>query len=497
MSGACDIAMGDGPAMNPQLESRLVQMPLEILLRITYFLTTPDLGSVRLTCRALERSLFNSFAHEFFRKKQFMVTTDSLQALIDISQHPTLSPFLKHVIITADRPNCSPILHDVTDTRDNEMRARLEMAYADQMHLLAAGGLRDMLVEAFQSLSNLEVVDLRNFNSYTRYRDGPGAAWTSWGAKTLARSTGFAVDGRPYHSNGQEQYTSQLFAAVIAALAIAQARPKSIEVCMRGRDLAVHSIRDSAFYIMPRLEAPVSSLLANLKTLHLTLAPLLPVRMSYFILQRFLSFATNLTWLRLNFSHPSRPADQENLLAWLALRDGKDPAAQLEAAPVSLAHLERFDLGNASVKPRFILDLVAKFAPTLTSLHLRRVCLSDLQMPLSKDRINIWERCLKGLARIEGLSLRVLQLSQISNDFRDYRGGVAFKTADGGSVQDWTCSADLMSLDKAIAQTIAAMDPSWREEPVSDSDEDDSEEEDEDEQGESDAEGEGGDEEDS
>ncbi len=61
---------------------------------ITYYLSTPELGNVRLTCKALERSLFNFFSHEFFRKKQFMMFEDSLSALIEISKHPALAPFL-------------------------------------------------------------------------------------------------------------------------------------------------------------------------------------------------------------------------------------------------------------------------------------------------------------------------------------------------------------------------------------------------------------------
>ena len=74
--------------------SLLTQVPVELLLRITYYLSTPELGNVRLTCKALERSLFNFFSHEFFRKKQFMMFEDSLSALIEISKHPALAPFL-------------------------------------------------------------------------------------------------------------------------------------------------------------------------------------------------------------------------------------------------------------------------------------------------------------------------------------------------------------------------------------------------------------------
>jgi hypothetical protein len=78
----------------------LLDMPLELLVQISSYVTTPDLSALRLTCKRLERSLWEWFAEEFFVKKQFMITQPSLQALLDISYHPSLSKKLKHVIIS-------------------------------------------------------------------------------------------------------------------------------------------------------------------------------------------------------------------------------------------------------------------------------------------------------------------------------------------------------------------------------------------------------------
>lgn len=73
------------------MAANLLELPLEVLLNITQFLDTPSYGRLRLACAAMERSTFDAFAREFFTIKQFMTTSFSLQALLDISKHPTIS----------------------------------------------------------------------------------------------------------------------------------------------------------------------------------------------------------------------------------------------------------------------------------------------------------------------------------------------------------------------------------------------------------------------
>src|SRR4051794_21640063 len=53
--------------------SALCRLPIELLVHIiATYLSTKDLGSLRLTSRYLETALFDTFAKEFFTKKQFM-----------------------------------------------------------------------------------------------------------------------------------------------------------------------------------------------------------------------------------------------------------------------------------------------------------------------------------------------------------------------------------------------------------------------------------------
>ena len=72
----------------------LLRLPPELTLRISSYLTTVELGNLRLTCKDVERNLFKSFALEFFTKRQFMVEQVSLAALAGIANHSTLAPYL-------------------------------------------------------------------------------------------------------------------------------------------------------------------------------------------------------------------------------------------------------------------------------------------------------------------------------------------------------------------------------------------------------------------
>lgn len=54
-------------------EPALLGMPLELLVHIiATYLSTAELGALRLTNKYLEKALFDSFAKEFFTKKQCM-----------------------------------------------------------------------------------------------------------------------------------------------------------------------------------------------------------------------------------------------------------------------------------------------------------------------------------------------------------------------------------------------------------------------------------------
>jgi hypothetical protein len=75
--------------------ANLLRLPPELMLRCSSHLTTHELACFRLTCHQVENALWDSFAREFFTKKQFMLEECSLEALVGISNHKTLAPYLK------------------------------------------------------------------------------------------------------------------------------------------------------------------------------------------------------------------------------------------------------------------------------------------------------------------------------------------------------------------------------------------------------------------
>ncbi|EMR72374.1 putative f-box domain-containing protein [Eutypa lata UCREL1] len=92
----------DSQTSQPSQPSRLLSMPLEVLLHISSYLTTPEYGMLRRTSKHLEASFFKPFAREFFTKRQFMLTEFSLQALVDISKS-RFADYLSHLIIGLER----------------------------------------------------------------------------------------------------------------------------------------------------------------------------------------------------------------------------------------------------------------------------------------------------------------------------------------------------------------------------------------------------------
>lgn len=166
---------------------RLTTIPLEVLLQIISNLTTPEYGNLRLTCKQLEETVFNSFAREFFTKRQFMITEFSLQALVDISKS-RLSPYLTHVIFGLERPSVRsynmtrPQFGAISQIQATLFKAqgnRLRQEYVDHMTFLSTGQDVELLAEAFSKLTNLETAGIRDFYSRSRFRDYPNIEWKS------------------------------------------------------------------------------------------------------------------------------------------------------------------------------------------------------------------------------------------------------------------------------------------------------------------------------
>lgn len=190
-------------AGNTNKPNRLTSIPLEVLLQITSYLTTPEYGILRLTCASVEATLYSSFTKEFFSKKQFMMARFSLQPLIAISKS-RLSDCLEHVIFGLERPitNVQPVSgSDASSTSSN----RLYNECLDYTTLVNSGLDVDMLCEAFSNLKTLKTIGMRDFDSTSRYRDYPRNSWKSVSVHISRHPTSQA--NRFHHAQASRPYT--------------------------------------------------------------------------------------------------------------------------------------------------------------------------------------------------------------------------------------------------------------------------------------------------
>ncbi|KAF5012990.1 hypothetical protein FDECE_997 [Fusarium decemcellulare] len=444
-----DTVMMDGnsnptASIDPATSGSAIQkIPLEVLLRITYFLNTQELGRVRLLCRSIEQALYTSFTNEFFTRKQFMISQTSLQALIDISKS-RLGPHLRKVHIGLDR-FAQPQVHG-----DDARTARLAELFAEQFTMLGSGYHRDMLTEAFRHLENLEDVIIRDFNSSRRTRDGPNRQWTSYSSTTAYQETGI----RPSigHATAWSitpaaggAFGSTVFNSVLFALGQAEARPKGIEYMSRHRN----PLRDYAFNL-PSYMSSVGPVLESLEKLHIDVGlihgDVLPFSAgsvpthspsSDVLLRQFLLKTTNLKHLRINETHDS-VAGPGVLLSWLAqtTTTTSPPSGPSPTFP----HLEELNLGMMNIEATHILQVVRKFAPTLKRLELWKV---NLLRRLPNDltgappKVSFWTKFLERLKDIPLDSLRHIKVGNPQQQWisRPTKSWVNF---EGNNVTEYT-----------------------------------------------------------
>ncbi|KAK2001054.1 F-box domain-containing protein [Colletotrichum falcatum] len=407
----------------PALISPFTKVPLEVLLRISTLLNTAELGALRLTCRSIEQSLFNTFMKEYFTKRQFMLTEFSLQALIDIS-NSRLSDCLDHVIIGLD---CFTRHYFPPGKEACEIRYR--EAQAHHFALVNSGDHVVMLTEAFRNLKNLKTVGIRDYNSIARrLRDGSTATWASYGATTLQKDTEIDLFRVPIDEI--QAYTNKVFVSVFTALGNAGARPKAFELLRKGQGVP----SDDAFNLRPKVAPVLHGLETFICVVNVASGPIrttAPVddntafsRLRHdYLLRLFLGHMPNLKHLRLNFSHPGNNSNAvDHFINWLGTPVPKPkslptpPVSDCQLPPppppVSFPHLEELNLGFVDVEPKRLVQLVRKFSPTLKRLELWKLTLSnktaevrDPEQRRDHYKVNLWSKTLKALCDIPNLNL--------------------------------------------------------------------------------------------
>ncbi|KAK0315650.1 hypothetical protein LTR01_000950 [Friedmanniomyces endolithicus] len=385
--------------------SPMLELPPELLTRVSDHLTTVELGHFRRTCKHVETVLFDNFAKEFFTKRQFMIEQPSLQALIDISNHPTLSERLTEVIISTDAFD-----HSSTPWGRKGQRVFLEAGYVTRELLLHTGQARDMLVEAFSKLPNLRTVGLRDYPGKGRRRDGETARWRSWGWNWSGENT----DENGVYCVGLSP--ALILPLVIYSLGLARAKPSNVEVFLRNHlKLSPASFSVGDGYMLPTI-GPV---LAGLQTLMLHVSgsedgggfPQGYDAWTQAPLKCFLQHTEALETLRLNFEQHDLFGDA--ILKWLGEPVPNAPhiieRPTIDVSPLSLSKLRNLDLGMLHTDSTTLIKVVAKF--DLISINLWKVYLRFKDLDESTDDTSPWASFLEILADILQSSTRLQRFS--------------------------------------------------------------------------------------
>ncbi|PVH96832.1 hypothetical protein DM02DRAFT_568879 [Periconia macrospinosa] len=444
--------------------ANLLGMPLELLVHIiATYLPTQDLGALRLTCKELDKSLFDTFAKEFFTKKQFMVSSHSLGTLIEISEHPVFSTYLNHVIIGLD--NYQSLYH--IPNQPDQIQAFRD-GCADQLNLQRSGRGRDMLAQAFRNLPNLKTLGIRDYDAMGRLRDG--TRWRSYGVSTIRRQTGLTLG--TYHGGSASDYVSEIYSVLLRALSDARKTIPSIEVILRHTS---YGMTDSTFYVSPE-DTALQAVLEDLQTLLLTVslshrngstfpidydsneAPNMPP-----LLIKHLSYTKNLKHLRVNFAgHDIRG------IKWLM----KSLATTSDILP----NLERLEFGKMELDPTLLADLIPRF-----STSLKHLTLWDIELGYqyakhwfdSEDRYHPWPPLLRAISKMPKLeSLMVGRISHAANGRNSMSIGLE------GNKPSQECKGDMKV---EIPKLIAGFQVDWPQPLVIPSDDENDEDEDEDE----------------
>ncbi|KAL5442692.1 hypothetical protein PMIN07_004386 [Paraphaeosphaeria minitans] len=370
-------------------KASLNALPLELLVHlIATYLPTKDLGALRLANKYLEKVLFDTFAKEFFTKKQFMLSTASLQTLVSISRHSAFNKTLRHVIIGLESFDATDVA-SLSGTMSCAQYDAFQKGYADQFAVSSSGRDQALLTEAFRNLQNLDTVGIRDYEASGRVRDDD--RWRSYGAPSISREIGLNL------RTGSNKFASQAFLLLMQALADADHPVSSIETILRTQS---SGLKDNAFFLgspNPKMDVVLGGLRQLLLTLnpsggHHDSSPDADLHST--CLESFLLRCTSLEHLRMNFVKQLHYSS-----SWVLKR--------LCKTPDPLPAIRRLDLGMLVIMPDVLINAISKFSATLRHVSLWKVELQwddAAHWKDSDDRYDPWPRGLKDLATTTNLT---------------------------------------------------------------------------------------------
>ncbi|KAJ4389020.1 hypothetical protein N0V93_006482 [Gnomoniopsis smithogilvyi] len=484
----------------------LAKLPRELLDHVSSFLPTPAFNNLRLACKLVENKIFPYWSNAFFKRKQFMITAFSLQTLVDISRHATLGPCMTHLIIGLDY--FRSVGQQYANTRDDYQQ--FQDACDAQELLLDTGAALQLLTTALLNLPNLESIDVRNFNSPTRYRDiykyrsnfRVCPAWKSYGYSEIPDWSPYLAlqNGSLFGNNGDigpSHFVNRVVRVLLTAIGQSESPLRGLEVIIRPfHHFRTVALTGGGLGVLPILGKGIPTklplVLSRLTKLHLDVnlgSDSLPSVGSYQYpfkipsdmpksaeevsdpsstnLRKLLALTSNLTWLRLN-NRSNTWHGSVRLMSWLALNPETPFGVNIEARwgdsnpkPVSFP-LRRLDLGNMRLHTSTLDLLVIKF-DKLECLSFRDVHLQPVQAQLDEmedDRENrsVWAAFFQKLPKA-ARNLKQLSLKGISESLEPqsiHKHPVVFYPAITEDDHVETYNLDLSTIDQAALEALAA-----------------------------------------
>ncbi|KAI0447053.1 hypothetical protein F4803DRAFT_500890 [Xylaria telfairii] len=468
----------------------LLNIPLEVLLQIASYLTTPEYGHLRRTSKQLEALLFGAFAREFFSKRQFALIEFSIQALVDIAKS-RLGPSLTHLIIHVEHP--FPHYPPTAPREKAVLENRHRIECLNHMDFINTGADVEMLSEAIKHLPNLETIGIRDFYSRNRSRDN--TVWHSYGCPTYLKRTGHDLvlpsmyRGYIGTLHRSTEYISHIFLTILRAIGNVEMSGQSSKVTRLEVLLHSSHLPDQTFRIPDRFQAVVSLALSKLHAIFLdglressldflvddvsdTADPV--IGFGYF-LSMFLVKLSALQHLRLNFQ-ACESAAVERILLWLAnarpvpahattklvdsrpsTQDSENLPAHFPLAP-NFPNLQNLDLGMATVSDRVLIALYKNYKSTLRGVSLHKI---NLAYKPDISKANLWAHLCNKMVAAD-LQLQTLALSYLTQQSGNHdicHGQVTFKGSSNKNVKTWRGS----TFSQSIKDITDDMESHWEE----------------------------------
>jgi hypothetical protein len=332
-----------------------------------------------------------------------------------------------------------------------ELKNLVHQEHTNHVTFLNACQEVEMLTEAFQSLTSLETIEIRDFNSNSRHRDWPSVHWRSYGIKKFeVETSAFMI--LPAHSGfgaselEREEHLNRVFLSLLRGLGKARRQIKNFEVILRHRK----TLGDNAFNLPKYIVPTVHLVLANLRTLFLDLSSsYYPVEVettpgqstacASYLLRKFLSRLEHLEHLRLNFRQ-YRHDETNDIISWLS-----KPVATISSVtssssalppsppPVEFEHLQQLDIGMTVIEPKYLIAVIQKLRSSLRTISLHKVSLLHRTPPNSddKERVNVWAEFFRRLSKLD-LSLTAINMSSLSQEEAERRHGrrISFRVSN-------------------------------------------------------------------